>query len=63
MYTIAIPYHRWFEYQLWLNQNFMYPLVDYRLYPTGIKEMNLTFVKEENYKWFQHRWGHTLESR
>lgn len=61
MFLITVPHSRLFEYQLWLNQNYMIPLVDYMMYPVGIMEFNISFTKEFDLNRFIERWEHTLE--
>lgn len=60
MSTITVPNNHWFEYQTWLNQNYMYPIVDYKILPTSFGEIVVTFTKESDMNRFIERWDHTF---
>ena len=61
MYPITVPTLRWFEYQMWLTQNYMYPLINYYAHPDGWSTMLIEFNKESDRDRFEERWKHTLE--
>lgn len=60
MNTITIPATNWFQYQMWLNQNYMYPTTDYTMLPVSIDSVDLTFIRESDLNRFIERWEHTL---
>lgn len=60
MYPITVPILHWFEYQVWLAQNYLYPISDYCAYPEDFFNMVLSFTRESDRQHFEQRWGHTL---
>ena len=56
MYKVTIKNHRWAEYQLWLNQNYMVPINDYRIYSVMSGETVISFTRPEDKRRFLERW-------
>ena len=61
MYQITVPAIKWFDYQMWLAQNYMYPVVNYFVYPDGWTTMVVDFIKESDRDRFEERWQHTFD--
>ena len=60
MYSIIIPTVNWFEYQIWLAQNYMYPMAEYFVYPNTYSTMTIVFYNQENKEKFENRWKKTF---
>ena len=61
MYPITVPISHWFDYQVWLAQNYMYPVVDYYAYPEDFFNMVLVFNRESDRQHFEQRWDNTQD--
>lgn len=61
MYPITVPMIYMFEYQAWLAQNYMYPVIHYVAYPDGWHNMVIQFTMQESRDKFEKKWKHTFE--
>lgn len=55
-YAVTVPTTRSFEYTLYLNQNYIMPLVDYTVTTASISTVEYRFKRFDHFSQFTQRW-------